>query len=204
MERLGIGDDSPVIAYDDNNSLQAARFWWVLRHYGHTGVRLLNGGWRKWVAEGKAVSTQPSQPGSARFTPRQDDSVICRLDDLRSAIGTPAGAILDVRSDGEYAGTNARGNKRVGHIPGAAHIEWLDFMTKDGRSVFRPAEQIEELLQQAGLSRGQAIITYCQGGIRAAHAMFVLALMGYEQVRNYDGSMREWANRDDTPLELGA
>ncbi len=202
MGRLGIGDNTLVIAYDDNNALQAGRFWWVLQHYGHTTAKVLNGGWRRWAAEGRAVSTDPVQPQAATFTPRRNDEVICRLDDLRAAIHAPETAILDVRSEGEYAGTDTRGNKRAGHVPGAAHIEWLEFMTKDGRSVFRPAEEIERLLQHAGVRRDRPVITYCQGGIRAAHAMFVLALMGYGRVRNYDASMREWANRDDTPLEL--
>jgi thiosulfate/3-mercaptopyruvate sulfurtransferase len=204
MARLGIGDDTLVVCYDDNNSLLAARLWWVLQYYGHHNARVLNGGWYKWLYEGRPVTTHATHPEPAVFTPKADDSVLCRLGQLAERIGTPSAQILDVRSEEEFAGTNSRGNRRVGHVPGAAHIEWTDFVTRDDRRVFKPASEIHAMLDGAGIEPAREVVTYCQGGIRAAHAMFVLKLMGFDQVRNYDGSMKEWANRDDTALELPA
>jgi thiosulfate/3-mercaptopyruvate sulfurtransferase len=108
--------------------------------------------------------------------------------------------VLDSRTDGEWEGTNDRGNKRSGRVPNAKHLEWLRFVETDDMRRFLPAEKLQALVDEAGFTRDKPIITYCQGGIRAAHAAFVLELLGYEGVRVYDGSMREWANRDDTPL----
>jgi thiosulfate/3-mercaptopyruvate sulfurtransferase len=204
MGQLGVGDDTLVVAYDSNNSLWAARLWWTLRYYGHHNAKVLNGGWHKWIAEGRPVATEPARPAPATFTPRQDSSVICSLTDLLARAGSGSTGILDVRSAEEFAGTNSRGNRRTGHVPGAAHIEWLDFMTSDERRVFRPAEQMRAMLARADITPQQEVITYCQAGIRAAHVFFVLSLLGYDRVRNYDGSMREWANRDETPLVLPA
>ena len=105
-----------------------------------------------------------------------------------------------MRTDGEWEGTNDRGNRRAGRVPNAQHLEWLRFVETDDSRKFLPAQDIQRLLDDAGISRDRPTITYCQGGIRAAHAAFVLALLGYDDVRVYDGSMREWANREDTPL----
>jgi thiosulfate/3-mercaptopyruvate sulfurtransferase len=114
----------------------------------------------------------------------------------------PACDVLDTRTDGEWAGTNARGNARVGRVPGAHHLEWLNFVSRDDSRRFLPAEELQGLLTSAGIAGDKPVITYCQGGIRAAHAAFVLHLLGYDDVRVYDGSMRDWANRQDTPLEV--
>ena len=97
-------------------------------------------------------------------------------------------------------GTNDRGNKRAGHVPNAQHLEWVRFVGTDDYRRFLPADKLQPLVDDAGITRDRPIITYCQGGVRAAHAAFMLSLLGYEGVRVYDGSMREWANRDDTPL----
>ncbi|MBK7330169.1 MAG: hypothetical protein IPI85_14135 [Dehalococcoidia bacterium] len=112
--------------------------------------------------------------------------------------------VLDARTDGEWDGTNDRGNKRVGRVPGAHHLEWLRFVHTDDSRKFLPAAEIQALLDGAGIERGKPTITYCQGGIRAAHAAFTMELLGYDNVRVYDGSMREWANREDTPLTTTA
>lgn len=201
MAKLGIGDDTLVICYDDNNSLLAARLWWVLQYYGHAKAQVLNGGWHSWLIEGRPVTTHASHPEPASFTPRTHENLLCRLDQLAQRIGAEETRILDVRSLEEFTGTNSRGNRRTGHVPGAAHIEWTDFVTRDDRRVFKPADEIREMLEQSGVGPEREVVTYCQGGIRAAHALFVLKLMGFDRVRNYDGSMKEWANRDDTALE---
>lgn len=204
MGKLGVGGGTLVVAYDDNNSLHAARLWWVLRYYGHENVKVLNGGWHRWLHEGLPITTHATNPQPATFTPSTIDELTCGVDDLKGLVGDTGTSILDVRSAEEFAGTNNRGNARAGHVPGAAHIEWTDFVTRDERRVFKPAAEIKSMLDHAGVTPDKPTVTYCQGGIRAAHGMFVLTLMGHDRVRNYDGSMREWANRDDTPLELPA
>ncbi len=109
---------------------------------------------------------------------------------------------FDVRSTGEYTGTISRGNKRIGHVPGSVNKEWLNFVTRDSRQTIKPAAELRQIMADLGVTPEQDIVTICQGGIRAAQAMFTLTLLGYPNVRNYDGSMGDWSNRDDTPLEL--
>jgi thiosulfate/3-mercaptopyruvate sulfurtransferase len=199
---LGVGNDTLVITYDDNNGLFAARLWWVLQYYGHSNTKVLNGGWHKWLYEGRAVTTHATHPDRVTFTPAVNNEVLCRIDRLKGAIESSAVDIFDVRSDEEFMGTNSRGNRRAGHVPNAKHVEWLDFVTKDDQRTLRSPSEIGAMLREAGIEREHDVITYCQGGIRAAHTLFVLQLMGFERVRNYDGSMREWANRDDTALVI--
>lgn len=200
MGSLGVGPGTTVVTYDDNNALVAARLWWVLRYYGHTNAKVLNGGWHRWLTEGRPVTFHATKPTPATFTAHPDPAIYATLDELKDRHTDPACQVLDVRTDGEWEGTNDRGNRRAGRLPNARHLEWLRFVTSDDRRTFLPADEIASLLDEAGLTRAKPVITYCQGGIRAAHAAFVLALLGYDDVRVYDGSMREWANRDDTPL----
>ena len=160
MESLGVSDDTTVVTYDDNNGLVATRFWWTLQHYGHPNAKVLNGGWQRWLTEGRPVTFHQTHPERGSFTPRQNDAVICRVDDLTAAIGKPGAAILDVRSDGEWLGTNSRGNKRVGHIPGAVHLEWLNFITADDRRIFKPAAELRRLLAEVGINPEQEVFTY--------------------------------------------
>lgn len=201
MGTLGVGDDTLVIAYDDDLARQSTRMWWVLNYYGHANVKVLNGGWHRWIAEGGRVTMKRATPSPATFTVRVNPAVNCLVDDLKGRIGQPSTQILDARADQEWAGAESRGNKRLGRVPGAKHLEWSKLVSDDETRVFRPADELQALVVGAGLRPdGGEIVTYCQGGVRAAHVMFALKLLGYEQVRNYDGSMKEWANREDTPL----
>jgi thiosulfate/3-mercaptopyruvate sulfurtransferase len=202
MGKLGVGDDTTVVTYDDNNSLVAARLWWVLNYYGHANAKVLNGGWHRWLTEQRPVTFHQSRAQPATFTPRPNNSLICDAGGLKAKIDTAGIQIMDMRTDEEWLGTNNRGNKRAGHVPGAIHLEWLNYITSDDRRVFKPADELRAMLQTAGISPENEVVTYCQGGIRAAHGAFVLSLLGWDRVRNYDGSMRDWANREDTPLVL--
>ncbi len=202
MSRLGVSNDTLVVTYDDNNALVAARLWWVLNYYGHANVKVLNGGWHRWLTEGRPITFHATRPKPAIFTARPNPGLIADADYLKRRIGDPACQILDARTDAEWDGTNDRGNRRVGRVPGAKHLEWVRFVETADTRRFLPAEEIEQLLTDAGFTRDRATITYCQGGIRAAHAAFAMTLVGYDDVRVYDGSMRDWANRDDTPLTL--
>ena len=202
MGSLGVDSDTTVVTYDDNNALVAARLWWVLQYYGHTNAKVLNGGWHRWLTEERPVSFHATRPPQKSFSAKAQDALYASAEDLMAESGREGCNILDARTDGEWEGTNSRGNRRAGRVPRAKHLEWLNFVAKDDSRKFLPAEDLQRLLDEAGFDRDAPTITYCQGGIRAAHAAFVLALLGYDNVRVYDGSMRDWANRDDTPLEV--
>lgn len=202
MQGLGVSTDTTVITYDDNNALVATRLWWVLRYYGHDNAMVLNGGWHRWLSEGRPVTFHASRPAAGTFQAKPRPEVHADAEYLMAMHTDPACDVLDTRTDGEWAGTNARGNARVGRVPGAHHLEWLNFVSRDDSRRFLPAEELQGLLTSAGIAGDKPVITYCQGGIRAAHAAFVLHLLGYDDVRVYDGSMRDWANRQDTPLEV--
>jgi thiosulfate/3-mercaptopyruvate sulfurtransferase len=200
MSKLGVSNDTTVVTYDDNNALVAARLWWVLKYYGHTNAKVLNGGWHRWLTENRPVTFHASRVPQATFKATPNEDLYASLDYLKEHHADPGCQVLDARTDGEWEGTNDRGNKRAGRVPGAKHLEWLKFVSSDDSRKFLSAEEIQALLDGAGFAREKPTITYCQGGIRAAHAAFVMDLLGYDNVRVYDGSMREWANREDTPL----
>jgi thiosulfate/3-mercaptopyruvate sulfurtransferase len=202
MGQLGVSNDTLVVTYDDNNALVAARLWWVLKYYGHDNARVLDGGWHRWLTEQRPVTFHATNPPQATFTARPRPELIADAEYLKARHADPAVNVMDCRTDAEWDGTNSRGNRRVGHVPGARHLEWLRFVSRDDSRRFLSADECHRLLDEAGISREHPTITYCQGGIRAAHAAFVLELLGYENVRVYDGSMRDWANREDTPLEV--
>jgi len=159
-QNLGIGDDTQVVAYDNNSSLYAARFWWVLNHYGHTNVKVLDGGWRRWVAEGRSVSFGPSAARTGmKFTPQTDDSILGTLDQVREACGGGDSVIWDVRTSSEYDGTVSRSGLRPGHIPGAINLEWLDLMDRETHC-FKPLEEIRSILNDRGITPDKAVFAY--------------------------------------------
>ena len=160
MESMGIGNNTLVVAYDSMGSLWAARFWWVLNYYGHTNVKVLNGGWRKWFDEGRPVSQDPAQTSKATFEVRENPALLCSLDHGVASVGKADTVFLDVRSDEEWNGTNDRGNKRAGHIPGAVRLEWLNFVTSDKYRTFKPAAELRAMLEEVGATREKQVITY--------------------------------------------
>lgn len=161
MQRLGVSDDTTVVTYDDNNALVAARLWWVLNYYGHTNAKVLNGGWHRWLTEGRSVTFHQSHPARGNFTVKPaNEAIVCRIDELKAMVGREGSAILDLRTDEEWLGTNDRGNTRKGHVPGAVHLEWLNFVTRDDRRVFKPAAELRAMLRQAGINPEQEVATY--------------------------------------------
>ena len=200
MGGLGVDSETTVVTYDDNNALVAARLWWVLNYYGHTKTKVLNGGWHRWLTEGRPATFHGTRPEVKTFVSTPVASLHASADDVLAEHASETCTVLDVRSDAEWAGTNSRGNKHVGHVPAAKHLEWTQLVEKTDTRRFLPADEMQRLLSEAGVAPNARAITYCQGGIRAAHSAFALALLGYGDVRVYDGSMYEWANRDDTPL----
>ncbi len=160
MGKLGISDDTTVVAYDDNNSLVATRFWWVLNYYGHTNVKVLNGGWHRWLTEGRPVTFHQTRPEPGSFTPRPNESIICRIDDLKAKVERGDVQVMDMRTDEEWLGTNDRGNKRSGHVPGAVHLEWLNYVESDDTRMFKPAADLRRMLDDAGITHEKEIVTY--------------------------------------------
>ncbi len=203
MASIGIGDDSFVVAYDRTGGLYALRLMWALHFYGHPNVKMLDGGYQKWVAEGRKTSLDTFEADeSVTFSAHEPDrSMFADINDVLAAIGVEDSTLLDVRTDGEWDGSNKRGGKRGGRIPGAVHLEWVNFHTGGDVPTLKTADEIRELLADRGVSTGNEVITYCQGGIRAAHAYWVLRLVGADRVRNYDASWREWGNDENVPVE---
>jgi thiosulfate/3-mercaptopyruvate sulfurtransferase len=196
MGRMGISNDSM-------GGLYAARFWWALNYYGHSSVKVLNGGFRKWFQEKRPVSLDSRHVDRAKFHVRAVNDDICATRaNVAAGIGKKDTVILDVRSPGEYTGDDPRANQRGGHIPGAVHIEWLDLTVRppERSGLLLPADEIAKKLTALGATPDKQVITHCQAGIRAAHAYFVLKLMGYGRAANYDGSWAEWGNTPGTAI----
>ena len=160
FESMGIDDSTTVISYDSNGSLWAARFWWVLNYYGHANAKVLDGGWKKWFDEGRAVSVDSNVPRDATFTPKTQDDLVCSLDRAIERIEDGDTLFLDVRSDGEWNGRNDRGNSRAGRVPGSVHVEWLNFVNTDRYQTFKSPEEINQILSEAGVTPEKEVVTY--------------------------------------------
>ena len=198
IRALGISANTSVVVLGDG--MLAGRAWWFLRYHGHPDTRIADGGFAAYVAAGGPVTMEAATVPAGDFIPRVDPSVICRADDLRSEVGS-ATKLLDVRSDAEWQGSNTMDHTRVGHIPGASHLVWTELLVAQEPYVFRSPEEIRRILEGKGMTPDDRVVTVCEVGWRAAHSAFALRLAGFDDVRVYDASMREWDNREDLPLE---
>ena len=194
---LGIDHDTTVVPYDDAGSLYAARLFFVLEYYGHARTRVLNGGLAKWRREGRPLSRDVAAVAAKRFVPQARGDLVATAAEVRVSLGKAEVCLVDARSPDEYAGRDVRA-QRGGHIPGAANVDWATTLAPD--QTFKPADALRALFEAAGVRPDRQIVTYCQTGTRAAHDYFVLRLLGYAKIKNYDGSWQEWGN--DTALPI--
>jgi thiosulfate/3-mercaptopyruvate sulfurtransferase len=197
----GVNERRDVVVYEDVSGMRAARVFWFLEYFGHPRVRLLDGGIRAWREAGLPVTTAAEAPAETQWEGGREALRIASWQDVRSRLHRNDVVILDVRSDAEYFGEAVRA-ARGGAIPGAVHVEWTRAVGEDGR--FRSPEELRALYESAGVTRDKEVLTYCQGGYRAAHTYLALRLLGYPRVRNYVGSWREWGDRTDLPVERPA
>lgn len=199
MGRLGIGNGTRVIAYDDRGGVYAARLWWILNYFGHANVALLDGGWVKWSAERRPSSREAVRPAAAVFRAVPDRAWVATAEDVTAAIGQRGITIVDARTQAEIDGLELRGIKRAGYIPSSVPLYWEDLLDPTTKA-FKPAAELQRILAAKGLSRSDEVIAYCQIGMRASVDLFALRLMGFDRLRNYYGSWEEWGNRADTPI----
>lgn len=206
----GVGNDTTIVIYGDNNNWFAAWAFWQLKIYGHKDVRLINGGRKKWLAEGRELSTELPTVKRTRYHAQQADlSLRAFLPQVQAALASGTAALVDVRSPLEYSGEILAPPglpetcQRGGHIPHARSIPWGKACNEDG--TFRSFEQLEQLYAAEGVDGSKPVIAYCRIGERSSHSWFVLKyLLGYKNVTNYDGSWTEWGNLVGAPIERGA
>lgn len=194
----GVDANTPVVVYDEQSGIRAARAFWFLEYFGHPRVQMLDGGFGAWVKAALPVTREAAPPPKSTWAGTPQVARIATWRDVTDRLGHAGTVILDTRSDAEYDGTWVRA-KRGGRIPGAVHVEWTRNLGPDGG--FKPPSELQAMYEAAGVTPDKEVVTYCQGGYRAAHAYLALRLLGYPRVRNYTGSWKEWGDREDLPIE---
>jgi thiosulfate/3-mercaptopyruvate sulfurtransferase len=194
----GVNESTPIVVYDEQSGVRAARAFWFLEYFGHPRVQLLDGGFGAWVSARMPVTREAVAPPKSTWKGTPQEKTIATWRDVNERIGNADTVLLDTRSDGEWNGTTVRA-KRGGRIPGAVHVEWTRNLGDDG--AFKPAAELKAMYEQAGVTPDKEVVTYCQGGYRAAHGYLALRLLGYPRIRNYTGSWKEWGDREDLPVE---
>ncbi|MEZ3118024.1 sulfurtransferase [Halobaculum sp. MBLA0147] len=204
----GIGPDTTIVVYGDNANWFAAHFYWVASYYGHADVRLLDGGRTYWTEHDMPTTDEvPTYPRVTYPTPTADESIRAYRREVSRALESET-ALVDVRMPEEYRGDlvappgTDEGARRGGHLPGAVNVRWSANVGPDRR--FRSREELATMYADAGVGRGEDVITYCRIGERSSVTWFVLSeLLGYDAVRNYDGSWAEWGNLVGAPVAVG-
>jgi thiosulfate/3-mercaptopyruvate sulfurtransferase len=193
----GVSAERTVVVYDGQSGIRAARAFWFLELFGHPDPRLLDGGVSAWLRQGLTTTTETVSPRKGRWDVSRVDARLATWNDVATRLGRDDVVILDTRSDDEYYGSHVRA-KRGGAIPGAVHIEWSQNL--DGEGAFKAAVDLQALYTDSGVTDDLEVVSYCQGGYRAAHSYLALRLLGYPRVRNYIGSWKEWGDRKDLPI----
>lgn len=204
LGELGVSSDSKILVYGNGENLDSARFAWMLQMYGHEDVALIDGALGAWKAAGFEVTKEEPTitPTAFEFVKEMDPSINATLDEVKEAVENADDniIILDTRADGEFNGKDLKkGAFRKGRIPGAVHVEYNKVVGDNG---FKSKEEIQKIYEEAGVTPDKTIIAYCQSGVRSANTTYVLReILGYENVKNYDGSWIEWSFHEELPVE---
>jgi len=199
MSRLGITPETLVVTYDDADGMFAARLWWCLSYYGHTRVAVLDGGWKKWMAEGRPTTAEIPTVQPAPFTPRPNPDLYRSGDQVAAALHSSA-RLLDLRSPEEYAGVSSRASRK-GHIPGAINVPRSTLVAPD--STLLPRDELRQRFAQVGVDENTPeIITYCNAGVSASFGLLALRAAGFSRSAVYDGSWKDWGNNEERPIEI--
>jgi thiosulfate/3-mercaptopyruvate sulfurtransferase len=198
---LGISNDTTVVVYD-TPSQRMGMVAWTFLYYGHPDIRILDGGFTKWVAEGRPLETQQPQLPAATYVAKPVEAVYCSLEQAKAGAGREDFVFWDTRSDAEYTGDEAgfRAPPRPGHIPGAAHLDWTALFDPESRT-FKPASELRQMLESHGITPDKQVASYCNGGARGALGGYVLRLLGYDRGQAYAGSFAQWSSQPDTAVE---
>lgn len=210
LGELGVSDGHTIVLYGDNNNWFAAYAFWVLKVYGHDDVRIMDGGRKKWLLDGRPITKEiPTYPPTQYRAKEPDMSLRAFFPQVLESLNKPEFALVDVRSPQEYTGEliappgMMETAQRGGHIPGARNIPWAQAVREDG--TFKSPEELRALYESQGITPDKQVIAYCRIGERSSHTWFVLKyLLGYPHVRNYDGSWTEWGNIVAAPIEREA
>ena len=211
LSSSGISPDSTIVLYGDANNWFAAWAFWQLKVYGHSDVRMMDGGRKKWEAEGRPMTTDAPSITPANYTAQEaNNDLRAFLPEVQEQVAASAVELVDVRSPAEYSGEILAPPglpetcQRGGHIPGAANIPW-GMAVNDEDGTFKTRDQLADVYGQRGITGDKPIIAYCRIGERSSHSWFVLKyLLGYDNVKNYDGSWTEWGNLVGVDVATGA
>ncbi len=208
LSRYGVNNDTTIVLYGDRNNWYAAYAYWLFSEYGHKGLKILNGGRAKWEAEGRPFTKEVPHHATTNYKAQPaDESNRAFRDDVAAGLKNPNRRLIDVRSPQEYSGEllhmvnyPQEGAQRAGHVPGAKNIPWATAANADG--TFKSAEELQQIYAGKDIKPENEVISYCRIGERSAHTWFVLTrLLGYPNVRNYDGSWTEWGSLVRSPIE---